>query len=111
MPSNILTEAPPVTYREKAPAINPREFQKTVDSRVFDGTPIPEKVMNRCLDNALLAPNSSNLQPWEFYWVHSPGKKLALVAACLNQVAARTAAELVVAVARTGTWDRHARGF
>jgi nitroreductase len=106
--SNILNETPEFTYSEKAPQIDEKEFQKVIDSRrsvrVFDGTPIPEKIMDRCLANAILAPNSSNLQQWEFYWVKSPDKKAGLVKACLNQVAAQTASELVVAVARTGTW-------
>ncbi len=113
MAKNILTTAPEIDYVEKAPEINSREFQKVVDSRrsvrVFDGTPIPERVMKCCLDNALLAPNSSNLQPWEFYHIRSAGKRNELVKACLDQVAARTAAELVVVVARTATWKENAR--
>ncbi len=112
MAKDILTSAPETDYVEKTPKIDPKEFQKVIDSRravrIFDNTPIPEKIMNRCLENALLAPNSSNLQPWEFYIVQSPDKKKALVRACLNQIAAKTAAELVVAVARTGTWKVHA---
>jgi len=113
MANSILSSAPEIDYVEKAPAINAKEFQKVVDSRrsvrVFDGTPIPGNVMKRCLDNAILAPNSSNLQPWEFYHVKSPDKKAGLIKACLDQVAARTAAELVVVVARTATWKENAR--
>lgn len=73
--------------------------------RVFDeGQSIPADVMRIAIDHALLAPNSSNLQMWEFYWVKNPEKKKKLVKACLSQPAARTAAELVVCVARTDTW-------
>lgn len=112
MADNILSSAPGTDYVEKAPKIDPKEFQKVIDSRrsvrIFDGSPIPGKIMDRCLENAILAPNSSNLQQWEFYLVQSPEKKAALVKACLNQVAAKTAAELVVAVARTATWKEHA---
>jgi nitroreductase len=90
------------------PAIDFAEFKKVVESRrsvrVFDGTPIPEQHVREAIDLALLAPNSSNLQPWEFHWVRSPEKKAALVAACLSQPAASTAAELIVCVARTDTW-------
>ncbi|MEN9826080.1 MAG: hypothetical protein RI953_1825 [Pseudomonadota bacterium] len=74
--------------------------------RMFDEKkPIPAEVMQRALDHALLAPNSSNLQMWEFYWVRNSGKKQKLVKACLSQPAARTASELVVCVARTDTWS------
>ncbi len=90
------------------PPIDWNEFKKVVETRrsvrVFDGTPIPEADVREALDLALLAPNSSNLQPWEFYWVRTPGKRAALVTACLSQPAAKTAAELIVCVARTGTW-------
>lgn len=94
---------------ESLSEINVEEFIKVVRSRrsvrIFQKNyPIPENVMNSCLDLALLAPNSSNLQPWGFYWVRSPEKKNALVKACLDQPAAKTAAELIVCVARTNTW-------
>lgn len=90
---------------------DPQAFRKLVESRravrVFDGTGIPEHVVRDCLDLAMLAPSSSNLQPWEFYWVRSPEKKKKLVEACLSQPAARTAAELIVCVARTATWPEN----
>jgi nitroreductase len=90
-------------------------FERTVrrrrSIRVFAAEPVPEAVMERALDLALLAPNSSNLQPWEFWWVRDPVKKARLVEACMSQAAARTAAELVVIVARTDTWERHRRAM
>ncbi|MEB3298832.1 MAG: nitroreductase family protein, partial [Candidatus Sericytochromatia bacterium] len=43
---------------------------------------------------------------WDFYWVRSPERKARLVELCLNQSAARTAAELVVFAADPGTWRR-----
>lgn len=70
---------------------------------------MPETVVRKALEDALLAPNSSNLQPWEFHWVRSPQKKATLIRACLSQSAARTAAELVVAVSRIDTWNRNRR--
>lgn len=90
------------------PEIDFNEFKKVVETRrsvrVFDKTPIPEADVRAALDLALLAPNSSNLQPWEFHWVRTPRLKEQLVAACLKQPAARSAAELIVCVARTDTW-------
>ena len=112
MANDILSTAPVTDYVEKVPKIDSKEFQKVIDSRrsvrIFDGKPIPEKIMNICLENALLAPNSSNLQPWGFYLVQNPDKKKALIKACLDQVAAKTASEIVVVTARTSTWKENA---
>ena len=71
--------------------------------RIFDGSAVPEAVIQKCIDLALLAPNSSNLQPWEFHWVKSEPMRSRLVEACLSQSAAKTAAELIVCVARRDT--------
>lgn len=97
-------------YVEKAVDCNFDEFKKVLRSRrsvrVFTEEPIPDSVVQECLDLALIAPNSSNLQSWEFYWVQSSEKKKALAEACLGQSAARTAQTLIVAVARTNTWKK-----
>lgn len=98
-------------YHEAVPDIDVEEFRKVVMSRRsvrrFDGTLIPDAVLQDCLDMALLAPNSSNLQPWEFHVIKTPALKKELAVACLNQNAARTAQELVVIVARLDTWKEH----
>ena len=60
---------------------------------------VPDEVVEKALDAALLAPNSSNMQTWQFFWVNSPDKKKKLIEACLNQNAARSAKHLVVVVA------------
>ncbi len=72
--------------------------------RVFDGEPIPDEVMRDCLRDATLAPSSSNLQPYELYWVRDPGARERLAEACLGQPAATTAGELVVVMARRDRW-------
>jgi nitroreductase len=61
------------------------------------------------LDLALLAPFSSNLQTWEFYWVKNPEKKAQLAKACMDQNAAKTASALIVCVARTDNFRKHAK--
>jgi nitroreductase len=104
----------PPRYREAPPpAIKVEEFRKVVKSRrsirKFTNKPIPKAVLDDCLDLAMLAPNSSNLQPWGFYVVQTPARREALVRACLSQNAAKTAAELIVVVARTGTYLENAR--
>lgn len=100
----------------EAPECDPETFARVVQARrsvrIFDTTvEVPEGVVEQSLDAAMLAPNSSNLQPWEFYWVRSPEIQHPLVRLCMSQPAARTAADLVVFVARTKTWRRNARAI
>jgi nitroreductase len=84
-------------------------FKQTLTSRrsirVFDGEPIPEDVMRDCLRDAVLAPSSSNLQPYELYWVRDTTTREKLVEACLGQPAAATAGELIVVMARRDQWS------
>ena len=85
-------------YYEPAPQdIDVANFRKVIESRrsvrKFTDKPIPSEILDECLDLALLAPNSSNLQPWTFYVVQNPTKKKQLVKACLGQLAAKTASE------------------
>jgi nitroreductase len=80
--------------------------EKRRSVRRFKDNPVPEPVMRKALEAATLAPNSSNAQTWDFYWVRSADKKASLVKACLNQSAARTSAELVVIVASPRSWRR-----
>ncbi|AXI03677.1 nitroreductase family protein [Aquirhabdus parva] len=101
-------------YYEPAPTdIDVENFRKVLQSRrsvrKFTSKPIPEAVLDDCLDMAMLAPNSSGLQPWTFYVVRSPDKKKQMVKACMSQLAASTAQELIVCVARTDRIDEFAR--
>ena len=75
--------------------------------RKFSNESIPEGVITKALKSAVLAANSSNLQPWEFYWVKSKNHKDDLIKACFSQNAAKTAQELIVAVSRIDTWKRN----
>jgi nitroreductase len=65
--------------------------------------------VKRSLELAVLSPNSSNMQLWEFYRVRSEDKKKALAKACMNQSAARTATEMVVFVVRQDHYKAHAQ--
>jgi nitroreductase len=109
--SDFIESIPDFHYVEPTVEIDEAEFEKVVRSRrsvrVYTDEPVPESVMRKCLELALLAPNSSNLQPWEFYWVRDPDKKQQLVHFCLDQPAASTAQELIVCVARLDTWRRN----
>jgi nitroreductase len=89
-------------------------FLELVESRrsvrIFDEVnPFDHDVVQKCLEKAVLAPNSSNLQLWEFYRVpeYSP-LKADLAKYCMGQKAATTARELVVIVARRDKWKSHA---
>lgn len=101
-------------YFEPAPQdIDIDNFKKVLQSRrsvrKFTDTPIPDNILDECLELALLAPNSSNLQPWTFYVIKNPKKKNQVIKACLNQLAAKTAADLIVCVARTDRIDQMAK--
>jgi nitroreductase len=68
--------------------------------RVFESTPLPEADVLKVLEWSLLAPHSSNLQVWKFYWVEEKDCRDRLVEACFSQSAARTAPVLIVCTAR-----------
>ncbi len=101
-------------YHEPLPnGIDVENFKKVIQGRrsvrKFTDKPIPQVVLDDCLDMAMLAPNSSGLQPWGFYVVRSATKKKQLVKACMGQLAAATAQELIVCVARTDRIDQFAK--
>ena len=84
-------------------------FQQIVEyrrsNRKFDPTiKVPDEVIERSLKRAILSPNSSNMQLWEFHWIHSTVEKAKVAELCLGQSAARTAQELVVFVTRPDKW-------
>jgi len=64
--------------------------------------------VRQCIENAVLAPTSSNLQLWEFYHVVDRDMLGKMTIACLGQNAAKTAKQLVVIVARKDLWRKRA---
>ncbi|MGZ3690415.1 MAG: nitroreductase family protein [Pseudobdellovibrio sp.] len=74
--------------------------------RRFTAQKFEDEKIEKALKQALLAPNSSNVQNWDFHWVKSEDKKSKLVEACLSQSAARTASQLIVATVEVGKWRR-----
>ncbi|PQJ80714.1 nitroreductase family protein [Polaribacter porphyrae] len=78
--------------------------------RVYDAEkPIETKIVKRCIEQASLAPNSSNMQLWEFYHITSKETIAKLAPFCFNQNAARTAQQLVVFVTRKDLWKQRAK--
>ncbi|WP_088340313.1 nitroreductase family protein [Robiginitalea sediminis] len=78
------------------------QYRRSV--RIYQEEPIDPEKVRACIENAVLAPTSSNLQLWEFYQVTDPAVKSKIVHACMDQPAARTARQLVVVVARKDKW-------
>jgi len=78
--------------------------------RKYDNTkPFDPDAVKRSLERAVLAPNSSNMQLWEFYRVRDEAAKKELATYCLGQSAATTAEELVVFVTRRDKFRERAK--
>ncbi len=76
--------------------------------RHYSASPIDAEKVKHCLELAALAPNSSNMQLWEFYHITNPEVLKKLTVACLNQQAAATAQEMIVFVTRRDLYQKRA---
>lgn len=87
------------------------DFFEVVDSRRavrrFLPDAVPSEILDRCLDAALKAPSSSNLQPWEFVVVRDPVVRAEANRVCMSQDPALTAPLLVAVVTHLDTWKRN----
>ena len=78
--------------------------------RIFDAEkPIDTSLVKKCIEQASLAPNSSNMQLWEFYHITSKDVIEKIAPLCFNQNAAKTAQQLVVFVVRKDLWRQRAK--
>jgi nitroreductase len=111
MADNILKKAPHNSYTEALKPVSWDAFSNILDNRrsvrVYENTPVPDDVVKKCLSAALLAPNSSNLQQWEFYWIKSEEGKKTVAEICVSQPAATTAPVLIACVARIESWKKN----
>ena len=83
-------------------------FRRSV--RVYDAEKtIDKNIVRKCLEQASLAPNSSNMQLWGFYHITSKDIIAQIAPFCFNQNAARTAQQLVVFVTRKDLWKQRAK--
>jgi nitroreductase len=90
------------------------EFQRIVEfrrsNRGFDPkVAVPDEVIKISLERAILSPNSSNMQLWEFYWLSTPETIEPMTPICMNQRAASTAKQMVVFVTRKDKWKSRAQ--
>ena len=75
--------------------------------RVYDAKKsIDKNIVKKCIEQAALAPNSSNMQLWEFYHITSKDIIDKIAPFCFNQNAAKTAQQLVVFVSRKDLWKK-----
>ena len=78
--------------------------------RIYDATKtIDKNIVKKCLEQASLAPNSSNMQLWEFYHITSKDIIGKVAPFCFNQNAAKTAQQLVIFVTRKDLWKQRAK--
>ena len=82
-----------------------RRSNRSFDSEVE----VPNEVIQKSLERAILSPNSSNMQLWEFYWIQSEDEKKKFIPLCLDQYAAKSAKHLVVFVTRKDLWKERAK--
>ena len=77
--------------------------------RHYKDLPIDSEKVKHCIELATLAPNSSNMQLWEFYHITNPEILKKLAVACLSQEAATTAQQMVVFVTRQDLYRKRAK--
>lgn len=94
MPEKTVSEA--INYRRSVRVYDPEK-------------PIDSKIVKKCLEQASLAPTSSNMQLWEFYHITSKETITKIAPMCFNQNAAKTAQQLVVFVTRKDLWRKRAK--
>ena len=77
-------------------------FRRAV--RYYAPTPISEEKVRECLQLATLAPTGFNMQLYELYHITDKALLEKLAEACLGQLTATTAQQMVVFVTRQ---DKH----
>jgi nitroreductase len=78
--------------------------------RIYDAEKtIDTKIVKKCIELAALAPNSSNMQLWEFQHITSKEIIAKITPFCFNQNAAKTAQQLVVFITRKDVWKKRAK--
>jgi len=87
-------------YPNLIDAINYRRSVRVYDKDIE----IDEDIVQKCIQQATLAPTSSNMQLWEFHHITSKELLKKMIPVCLGQNAAATAKQLAVIVVRKDLW-------
>lgn len=77
--------------------------------RHYKKLPIDGEKVKHCIELSTLAPNSSNMQLWEFYHIADFVTLKKLSRACLNQQSATTAQQMVVFVTRQDLYPKRTK--
>lgn len=83
-------------------AVNRRRSVRKYDPN----RPIEAEKVKKCIELATLAPNSSNMQLWEFHHICSKDVLEKMSGYCFDQSAAKTAQQMVVMVVRKDLWRK-----
>ena len=83
------------------------QYRRSV--RNYKAIPIDSEKVKRCIELATFAPNSSNMQLWEFYHISNPEILQQISIACLSQESATTAQQMVVFVTRQDLYSKRAK--
>lgn len=83
------------------------EYRRSV--RIFTPELLDTEKVKECIRLATLAPNSSNMQLWEFYHIISPEMLKDVSTLCMDQNASKNAKQMVVFVVRKDLWKARAK--
>lgn len=84
------------------------KFRRSV--RIYDPEkPLDPEEVKQSIEEATLAPSSSNMQLWEFYHIVSREKLDKMIPICMDQNAAKTAEQMVVVVTRKDLFKKRAQ--
>jgi nitroreductase len=73
-------------------------------ARTYLPEPIPDALLRACVEVAIRAPSSHNLELWQFMDVRDPPTRQKLNALCLNQAPAVEAPTLIAVIVRPDRW-------
>jgi nitroreductase len=77
--------------------------------RKYKPLSIDSEKVKHCIELATIAPNSSNMQLWEFYHITNEDVLKKLAEACLGQESATSAKQMVVFVTRQDLYRKRAK--
>ena len=73
-PLSTYVEYPVEEMKERAVSFR-KQMQRRRTVRQFSERPVPREIIEECLIAAGTAPNSANLQPWQFVVISDPKVK------------------------------------